>query len=186
MSSCELLIIKRSVIIIRTWLWGEGGSFLLSSEDKSFMGPLSGLMKLLMSNGREWVVVVVAAAVVSVVLGSLGARGRNLLQPSVREGSCSQNPRVNWCTFMLPIYGRELGDGEIRLISDYIEEVGEKKNSKVVKVGNEVVPATNKTKWWHAVDLGIFSYKLNQKATQLIQPKVKIKKKNAQSLICTG
>lgn len=37
-------------------------------------------------------------------LGSLGARGRNRLQPSVREGSaCSQNPRANWWTFMLPM-----------------------------------------------------------------------------------
>lgn len=73
-------------MIIRTWPWGEGGSFLVSSEETGFLGPLSGLMKLLRSKG----------VVIVLVLGSLGARGRNLLQPSVRKGSCSQqNPRVN-------------------------------------------------------------------------------------------
>lgn len=79
-------------MIIRTWPWGEGGSFLLSSEETGFLGPLSGLMKLLRSKGTEGVVGIVLVW----VLGSLGARGRNLLQPSVRKGSCSQqNPRVN-------------------------------------------------------------------------------------------
>jgi len=33
--------------------------------------------------------------VVESVLESLGARGRKRLHPSVREGSCSQNPRAN-------------------------------------------------------------------------------------------
>lgn len=61
-------------------------------------------MKLLRSKGARAVVVVSPA----VVLASLGARGRRrLVQPRVREGSCSQSPRANWCTFMLliPICG---------------------------------------------------------------------------------
>jgi len=72
---------------MQTWAWGEGGSLLLWIKETSFLGPLSGLMKLLRSKGREGVVVVWR-------LGSLGARGRNRLQPRVRKGSCSQNARV--------------------------------------------------------------------------------------------
>lgn len=86
--------------------WGES---FFSSEDPSFLGPLSGLMKLLRSK-----------EVILSVLASLGARGRRRLQPSVREGSCSQNPRDNWCTFMLPMvkdWKKEIGN--------YIEGVKE-------------------------------------------------------------
>lgn len=64
----------------------------MSSEDPSFLEALSGLMKLLRSKvvtGGE------VMEVVESVLESLGARGRKRLQPSVREGSCSQNPRAN-------------------------------------------------------------------------------------------
>ena len=86
----------------RLWTWprgGEGGSLLLlllSSEDPNFLEPLSGLMKLLRSKGaREGGVGEVAPSVAVVLELSLGARGRNRLHPSVREGSCSHNPRVN-------------------------------------------------------------------------------------------
>lgn len=66
--------------ISSTW----AGESRLSSVDPSFLGPLSGLMKLLRSKaaGRVEVVGVVS------VLASLGARGRKRLQPaSEREGS---------------------------------------------------------------------------------------------------
>lgn len=88
----KLALAKHDIYVYIT----GGESLLISSsgELSLFLCPPSCLMKLLRSKAEE-VVVVVAEEEEE----NLGARGRNRLQPSEREGSwwseVAQNPRAN-------------------------------------------------------------------------------------------